>query len=137
MLNRPGNVHEDEWHTYIAGVNYHASKYDICGFCGYVSNDPTNVHDKNAMGIYNSFKLLGYIPAKELKDYRQWCDADTMPCVGFIFVEDGKMCGRIKVLKPCNEDFLETEFSRYLQWVKDNYGDKYVPKNLTMTLEIE
>lgn len=137
MLNRDGDVHEDEWHTYIAGVNHHASKYDIGGFCGYVANDPTNAHDPDAMGVYNSFKMLGYISAKELKDYRRWCDAGAMPCVGFVFLEDGQMHGLIKVLKPCNNAFLETEFSRYLQWVKDNYGSEYLPKNLTMILEIE
>lgn len=137
MLGRNGDVYEDEWHTYIAGVNHHASKYDIGGFCGYVANDSTNAHDPYAMGIYSSIKLLGYIPAKELKNYILWSGGEVMPCVGFVFVEDGQLRGRVKILKPCNQEFLEKEFSRYLQWVKDNYGERYLPEALSMSFMTE
>ncbi|MBD5391267.1 hypothetical protein HDR66_00495 [bacterium] len=138
MLNREGDMHEDEWHTYIAGLPHHASKYDIGGFSGWVEADYNNKYDRNAMGVYNSFgKLLGYIPAKELSEYREWCDAQSQPCVGFIYSEDGQLRGRIKILHPCNEEFLEKEFSRYLQWVRNNYGEEYLPKTLDMTFDIE
>ena len=138
MLNRDGDLHEDEWHTYIAGLTHHISKYDIGGFTGWVEVDNLNKLDPNAMGIYNSFgKLLGYIPAKELLDYREWCEARPLPCVGFIFVEDGTARGRVKILRPCNEFFLEKEFSRYLQWVKNNYGDEYLPKSMAMHFDVE
>lgn len=136
MLNRKGDVHEDEWHTYLAGLPHHASKYDIGGFSGWVEADYNNKYDRNAMGVYNSFgKLLGYIPAKEVLDYRAWCGAKPQPCVGFIYNEDGQLRGRVKILRPCNEDFLQTEFSRYLQWVNDNYGKEYLPKILDMTFD--
>lgn len=141
MLNCEGDPHEDEWHTYIAGVNHHASKYDIGGFSGWVAPDPENTHDNKAMGIYGALNktglLLGYIPAKELSDYREWCDAQPQPCVGFIFVEDGQMRGRVKILRPCNEEFLEKEFTRYLQWVNDNYGAEYLPKSMNMQFDID
>ena len=136
ILNREGDVHEDEWHTYIAGLPHHASKYDIGGFSGWVEADYNNKYDRNAMGVYNSFgKLLGYIPAKEVLDYRVWCGVEPQPCVGFIYNEDGQLRGRVKILRPCNEDFLQTEFSRYLQWVNDNYGEEYLPKTLDMTFD--
>lgn len=137
MLNRDGDVQEDEWHTYIAGVKFHCSKYDIGGFTGYVARDENNTHDKNAMGIYSNIKHLGYIPAKELSDYRHWCDDQPMPCVGFIYMEDGQYRGRVKILRPCNEKFLQTEFSRYLQWVLDHFGKEYLPKTLSMSFETE
>lgn len=138
MLNREGDVREDEWHTYIAGLPYRASKYDIGGFMGWVEPDYGNSHDRNAMGVYNSFgKLLGYIPARELLDYRVWCDAKPQPCVGFIFVEEGQMRGRVKILRPCNQEFLKEEFSRYLQWVENNYGIEYLPKNGPIHFNIE
>lgn len=136
ILNREGDIQEDEWYTYIAGLPYHASKYDIGGFTGWVENDLNNAHDSKAMGVYSSFgKLLGYIPAKELSDYRHWSDGLPMPCVGFIYIEDGQYRGRVKILRPCNEEFLQTEFSRYLQWVKDNYGAEYLPKSMSMQFE--
>ena len=138
MLNREGSPHADEWHTYIAGLRYHASVHDIGGFTGWVENDLGNAHDSKAMGIYNSSgKLLGYIPARELADYRLWCLGYPVPCVGFVFVEDGQYRGRVKILLPCNKDFLQTEFTRYLQWVKDNYGNDHLPKSLSMNFDIE
>ena len=138
MLNRDGDPEDDEWHTYIAGINYRASKYDIGGFSGWVGPDPDNAYDPNAMGVYNAFgKLLGYIPAKELKEYRKWCGAQPQPCVGFIYEEDGEKRGRVKILRPCNTEFLETEFSRYLQWVNDNYGKEYLPKTMSMQFDTE
>lgn len=138
MLGREGDTHNDEWHTYIAGVFYHTSKYDVGGFTGWVENDNSNTKDKRAMGIYNSFgKLLGYIPARELTEYRSWSGIAPLPCVGFVAIEDGQTHGRVKILRPCNEDFLQTEFSRYLQWVNDNYGKKYLPQRMSMRFDIE
>lgn len=136
MLNREGDPGKDEWHTYIAGVAHYISQHDIGGFSGFVVTDHNNKYDSNAMGIYNSFgKLLGYIPAKELSDYREWCEGKAQPCVGFIFIEDNQIRGRVKILHPCNKEFMQTEFSRYLQWVNDNYGSEYLPKSMTMDFE--
>lgn len=126
-LGVEGDIWEDEYHTYIAGINHHASKYDIGGFRGYVMRDPNNTHDKNAMGVYSRFKLLGYIPASELEDYIDWCEGKPTPCAGFVYVEDGQYRGRVKILKPCSEDFVNTEFKRYSDWVRENYGEKYAP----------
>lgn len=138
MLNRDGDIQNDEWLTYIAGVKHHISKYDIGGFSGWVANDSANTYDRSAMGVYNSFgKLLGYIPANELNDYREWCGAQPQPCVGFIFTENGHPRGRVKILRPCNKEFLQTEFSRYLQWVNDNYGNKFLPKSMSMQFDID
>ena len=138
MLNREGNAYEDEWHTYIAGAVHHVSKYDIGGFCGWVDADQENPYDNKAMAVYNSFgKLLGYIPADELKNYREWCDAQPRPCVGFVFLEGNQFRGRVKILQPCNEKFLVEEFSKYLQWVNDNYGKKYLPKNMSIQFDVE
>ena len=139
MLNREGDPDEDEWYTYIAGVPYHGSTSDIGGFTGYVLNDLFNEHDANAMAVCrgNDMKLLGYIPAKELSEYHEWSDGWPMPCVGFIYIEDGQYRGRVKILRPCNEEFLQTEFSRYLQWIKDNYGNEYLPKTMSMRFNTE
>lgn len=138
MLNREADWQEDGWHTYIAGLHHHVSKYDIGGFTGWVENDHGNTYDSNAMGVFNSFgKLLGYIPAKELSDYRAWCDAKPQPCVGFVFVEDGQIRGKVKILRPCNEEFLQKGFSSYLQWVNDNFGSEYLPKSMNMTFNTE
>lgn len=134
LLNREGDPDEDEWHTYIAGLPYHAATHDVGGFWGWIEHEVGNKYDRNAMAVYNSSgKLLGYIPAKEVSDYRDWCDSQPVPCTGYIYIEEGQLRGRVKALMPCNEEFLQEEFSRYLQWVNDNVGPEYVPKNLQMT----
>ena len=138
MLNREGDMQEDERHTYIAGLHYHVSKYDIGGFTGWVAHDTDNTHDRRARGVYNSFgKLLGYIPARELDDFIAWCDSKPVPCVGFIYTDNGEIRGRVKMLLPCNAEFLQTGFSNYLQWVCDNYGAEYLPKSMSMQIDIE
>lgn len=137
MLNREGDPQEDEWHTYIAGVHHHVSAFSVGGFTGWVANDANNKYDSKAMGIYNDKgKLLGFIPASELAEYRDWCDAKPQPCVGFIYLDDGKIYGRVKILRPCNKDFISTEFGRYLSWVKSNYGPEYLPKSQGITFNI-
>lgn len=137
MINREGDSREDEWHTYIAGLPHHASKYDIGGFTGWIENDSLNTHDSKAMAIYNSAgKQLGYIPAKELTDYRDWSDAKPLPCMGFIYEDEDHLRGRVKILLPCNEEFLQTEFNRYAQWVYDNYGVEYLPKSMGMQFKV-
>lgn len=129
MLDREGWRYEDEWYTYVAGVAHYVTKFDEGGFAGWVENDSDNTYDRQAMGVYNhNGRLLGYIPADELKEYRKWCDAKPCPCVGYIRVENGKLRGRVKVLLPCNKEFLETEFTNYMKWVEENIGSKYVPK---------
>ena len=137
MLNREGDSYIDEWHTYIAGVKHCVSKNDIGGFCGCVVNDINNKYDNKAMGIYTHGKLLGYIPAAELKAYREWSETDPMPCVGFIYSEGNELRGKVKILRPCNLKFLEVEFSKYLQWVNDNYGKQYLPPTMSMQFEAE
>lgn len=137
MLNRDGDVDEDEWYTYIVGLSHCVSKYDIGGFTGWVENDFGNAYVSKAMGVYNSFgKLLGYIPAKELSSYRDWCCGEPMPCMGLVYFEDGLYRGRVKILRPCNETYLQTEFSRYAQWVYDNYGKEYLPRSMSMNFDI-
>ncbi len=137
MLNREGDLHEDEWHTYIAGVPHHAFKSDVGGFCGYVANDPNNSYDKNAVAVYSKLKLFGYIPARELADYRAWSEGAVMPCVGFIYIEDGQLRGRVKILKPCSLEFLQEGFANYINWIKDTHGEKYIPRNITWVFDQE
>lgn len=138
ILHRNGSPSADEWYTYIAGTYYHTSIHDIGGFCGWVENDKENEQDPNAMAIYNNKgKHLGFIPAKELSDYRNWCDAEPQPCVGLIYVEEGQIRGRVKILRPCNKEFLETEFSKYLNWVNKNYGPDYLPKEMGMQFDVK
>lgn len=138
MLNREGQPFTDEMQTYIAGLKHHITKADIGGFTGLVVPEPTNKHDRNAMGVYNSSgKLLGYIPASELRDYRKWCEAQPQPCAGFIYAEDGELRGRVKIVRPCNAEFIKDRFTSYFQWIKDNVGDAYLPKNLSMKFDVE
>lgn len=128
MLNRVGSQWDDGYTTYIAGLKYRATHHDAGGFYGWVEKEPDNEYDHRAVAIYNEHgRKLGYIPAKELYDFRKWSDGNPVPCTGFIFVEEGVVRGRIKALLPCSNDFLNRSFASYHDWVRENFGEKYVP----------
>lgn len=126
-LNREGDCYEDKFNTYIAGINYRCNLSDIGGFSGWVEPEPDNRYDKKAMAIYSGKKHIGYIPADELHEYRAWSDCKTLPCCGYIYREDGEYRGRIKVIIPCNADFVRQELRSYQDWVRENVGSDYVP----------
>lgn len=136
LLNREGDSDEDTWNTYVAGAKHHIGPADVGGFFGWVANDAGNSHDSDAMGIYNANgRLLGYIPASELGGYRSWCDAQPVPCAGYIYVEDNQMRGRVKAVLPCCEEFIEEEFDAYAKWVRRRIGAKYAPNINSLTFE--
>ncbi len=135
MLDQVGESFVDEWYTSIAGVFYHADSNDIGGFNGWVEADPENTHDRNAMGVYNFYgKLIGYIPADELGNYRKWCDCEPMPCIGVVSLWNGRLQGKVKIIKPCNKEFLDNRSECFLDWVKDKYGPEYLPKTNAITI---
>lgn len=134
MLDREGDAHDDEWFTYIAGVPHHITKNEIGSFLGWVQHDQDNKYDPYAMGVYDyKGKLIGYIPAKEVKEYRAWCDARPQPCAGFTYIENGQLRGRVKAVRPCNPEFIQNELQRFLDWAHDHYG--YVPKTAGIEFE--
>lgn len=137
FLNRKGDSVDDEWYSAIAGLMHHSSKSDIGGFCGYIANDSGNEVDPDAMAICTETKVVGYIPAKDLKSYRKWCGGKTVPCMGYLFEEDGYIRGRVKALLPCNADFIKNEFERYADWIVENWGEEYCPKDFNFTIERE
>lgn len=138
MLNCKGDPHDDEFYTYISGAFHHATESELGGFYGVVTPEPDNTYDHNAMAVCNTdMKLLGYIPASELSEYRKWSCAAPMPCIGYIYVENKQVHGRVKIFKPCSEEFLADQFQRYLDWISKNMGPEYLPKSNTMQFKID
>lgn len=136
---------EDFWKgtfaTYIAGVGYHASEKDAGAFVGVVAPDPTNIYDKNAIAIYrNDTKLLGYIGKREQREYKEWSNRKTCPCVGYIktgdYTNDNGLIGRIKVIKPYNIEYVKNETKGYLKWALEQYGKQFVSEELIKTYEL-
>lgn len=127
-----------EYSTYIAGADYRCTEHDIRGFTGFIVNDKYNAVDPDAMAICRaSGRVIGFIPAAELSDYRLWCDKKPVPCVGYIYRDEatGKLRGRVKAMLPCNADYIQTEFNRYIQWLADTRGPKAVPMDLTICVD--
>lgn len=89
---------------YIAGIKHHCSDRDIGLFTGAVYNETSNPADKKAMAVINAQKkLLGYIPAKRLDEYWEWCGGETRYCVGYIFWNGNMLLGRVRVY-PAADD---------------------------------
>lgn len=104
LLNREGDLHRDESHTYIAGVGHHCTAASIGVFFGWIENEAGNTFNPKAMAVYkDSGKKVGYIPERELANFRHWCDGKPVPCAGIIYTEGREYRGRVKALLPCNK----------------------------------
>lgn len=136
MIDEPEDFADGSFNTYIAGVNHHCNYSDVGGFVGVVAPEPNNPYDKNAVAIYRngaSPKLLGYIGKSELNPYRKWCKNKPFTCVGYIMPgDDAPVYGRIKVIKPYNEDFIKAETDSYIRWMVGKYGKKYMPEGYVL-----
>jgi hypothetical protein len=123
----------DEYSTYIAGINYRCTGFDIGGFLGFAIPQQNNKYDKNAVGVYKKDgMLLGYIPKDEAKEFREWCNMHPVPCVGYIRKENNKLQGRIKALLPENEKAVSRATAYYVRWLVEKYGRKFVPTGFTV-----
>lgn len=121
------------FYTYIAGINFRCNARDEGGFLGYAAPEPDNEYDRNAVAVYrNDGKLLGYIPKKENKEFKEWSESCTVPCVGYIFQEDGTMRGRVKALLPENENAVYKAVAYYVRWLVQEHGRRFIPKGFDL-----
>jgi hypothetical protein len=125
-----GDLIDGSFLTYIAGINHHCSASDIGGFTGVVAPEPTNQYDKNAVAIYRSdSKLLGYISKSELSEYHEWSRGKPFTCVGYITGgNNAPLKGRVKIIKPYNEQFVKKETDEYIQWMVNKFEKNFLPK---------
>lgn len=130
--DEPEDFIDGSFNTYIAGIKHHCDQSDIGGFIGVVAPEPSNPYDKNAVAIYRNNsnpKLLGYIGKSDLSEYREWCQGKPFTCVGYIMAgDDAPVYGRIKVIKPYNENFVKNETDDYVRWMIKKYGKEFLPK---------
>ena len=73
------NIYPDIYSTKVAGINYHkaaARQYAGITFPATLVADPKNEYDENAIKVIHSEskKHLGFIPADETEDVRQFLD---------------------------------------------------------------
>lgn len=131
-VDEPEDFIDGSFDTYIAGIHYHCDQSDIGGFVGIVAPEPNNSYDKNAVAIYRNDanpKLLGYIGKNDLSEYRKWSKCKPFTCVGYIMTEDNApIYGRIKIIKPYNENFVKNETDDYVRWMIKKYGKEFLPK---------
>ena len=110
---------------YIAGLHHHCTEWDIGPFIGVVFNEKSNPADRDAMAILdtNKRKIVGYVPAKILDDYRDWCKGKKRYCVGYIFWDGEYLRGRCRVYPSMDEvPEIEKDASRYTSQVADHFG---------------
>lgn len=112
LLNIEDDDSDGNYETKINGLSHHCTKNDEGVFDGVIFNERTNKYDSKAMAVANmKGKIIGYVPAYELKDYHKWSNKKPCTCVGFIryFIdENGEevLFGRVTAIKPCNKDFV-------------------------------
>lgn len=121
----------------IAGVQYRNSAQDIGGFLGYISSEPENPHDKNAIAIYrNDNKLVGYIPKDETANFREWSGKENLPCIGFIKAGDAvPLFGKVKVIDSDSEE-TKLLIAKYVRWLVSTFGVKFIPAGFSVDAEV-
>ena len=86
------DLYPDIYHTYVAGINFRRGIKDLSGttFDATLVAEPTNKHDPNAIKIVSfDGRHLGYIPADETEDVRQFISGDLPhPCR--VHVDEGE-----------------------------------------------
>lgn len=123
---------DNEYYTRIAGVRHHCKFRDVGGFLGYAVPDPDNPHDRDAVAILRADdnKLLGFIPAVGLRDYKKWSRGRALPCVGYI--REGQMLfGKVKVIDDDPEGTLEAIVA-FVTWMLRTFGVGYKPDAITL-----
>jgi len=123
---------DNEYYTRIAGVRHHCKFRDVGGFLGYAVPDPDNPHDRDAVAILRADdnKLLGFIPAVGLRDYKKWSRGRALPCVGYI--REGQMLfGKVKVIDDDPEGTLEAIVA-FVTWMLRTFGVSYKPDAITL-----
>lgn len=122
------NLMTTEYTCRIAGITHHASSHDIGGFVGRICYDPSNLYDRQAVGIYTeNGKLLGYIPKNELNEFRQWSQRDPLPCIGYIREGDkAGFYGKVKII-DADKNITEIQMIKYCIWMVDNFGAEFIP----------
>lgn len=125
---------EDSFNTYIAGVSYYLTEENIGAFVGTVDFEPENQYDENAIAVYNmNNQVIGYIPRSKQAAYKKFSNDAPSPCVGYIIPSNSSqytLYGRVKIIKPYNEEYINHEIASYLSWAENKYGDKFVPDDL-------
>lgn len=72
--------------TTVAGVNYHLSAEDANNkYCGITAAEKDNKFDPNAIKLVtNEGKMLGYVPAKDLKEFRDIFEKEEVGFIAYI-----------------------------------------------------
>ena len=89
------NIYLDIYSTKVAGINYHkaaARQYAGITFPATIIADPKNEYDENAIKVIHkeSKKLLGYIPADETDDVRQFLDGHLPHSNCRVHIDEGE-----------------------------------------------
>ena len=121
LLDRSDVVND----LYISGVKHHLSRRDVGFFAGAIFNDKDNAYDKKAMVIWdgNNKRVVGYVPAAILDDYRSWCKRRKCSCVGYVFYNGETLLGRVRAYLPeCPPENLIADAQEYAKVCCEHFG---------------
>lgn len=109
----------------IAGLMHHCTEWNIGPFIGVVFNEKSNPVDRKAMAIYDTRRnrIIGYVPAAILDEYRHWCKRENRNCVGYIYWDGEYLRGRCRVYPSVDEvSGIDSDASKYIAQVAEHFG---------------
>lgn len=122
-----GILDDEVMEIYISGLSHHCFKSDVGPFSGVVFNEKDNPADKEAMaiGCHRRTKILGYVPAQVLDEYRKWCKGKKRACVGYIYWDGQYLRGRCRIYPSDKEADMEKfseDATKYTTIVAEHFG---------------
>lgn len=117
---------------YIAGLAHHCNMRDLGIFTAVIFNEKDNPYDRKAMAVVdqNKMKIVGYVPAANLENYRKWCKRTDCIGIGYIFYDGKQLRGRVRsYLKEVEEESILKDMQEYADLVCGHF--KWVVPNIT------
>lgn len=110
---------------YIAGLAHHCNMSDLGFFIATIFNEKDNPYDRKAMAVgdQNEKKIVGYVPAANLENYRKWCKRQNCIGVGYIYYDRTNLRGRVRAYqKGLDMDLVLKDMQEYANIVCEHFG---------------
>lgn len=119
------NEYDDMY--YIAGLAHHVDVHQVGAFVGFLIPEPDNAYDSDAVAIYDTEHLIGYIPAAIAADVKEDIigDCPAVPCMGVIYLEGTTLRGRAWAAHPTTRKYLRDYFNSVAEDIKKEYGRSF------------
>ena len=120
------------WTGKLADIKYHCNPDDIGAVIFAVkSQTDAERHEELMAVLRDDGKNLGRIARRKHSDYVEWSKGEVCSGVGLVLYDEASRhlwCNLTVYSSDTSDEQLEAEIHHFLDFVKDNYGEAYIPE---------